>query len=114
MSKVKLMPAKGQFWVSNSSGGLVYIADPGDGSGITTALAQADGPGDVWIRPGTYTSTQPRLPFTLRGRRRRRIARNKSARHCAQTPGMQFSSQRALKWRMHIESTQYIPEGRKR
>jgi len=32
----------------------VYIPDPGDGSGIAAALAQPNGPGDVWIRPGTY------------------------------------------------------------
>lgn len=32
----------------------VYIPDPGDGSGIAFALTQPDGPGDVWIRPGTY------------------------------------------------------------
>jgi hypothetical protein len=34
-----------------------YIPDPGDGSGIATALTQPDGPGDIWIRPGTYTLT---------------------------------------------------------
>lgn len=33
-----------------------YIGDPGDGSGIAQALAEAAiTPGDVWIRPGTYT-----------------------------------------------------------
>lgn len=32
-----------------------YIPDPGDGSGIALALTQPNGPGDIWIRPGTYT-----------------------------------------------------------
>lgn len=32
----------------------VYVPDPGDGSGIALALTQFAGPGDVWIRPGTY------------------------------------------------------------
>jgi hypothetical protein len=32
----------------------VYIPDFGDGAGIATALTQPAGPGDVWIRPGTY------------------------------------------------------------
>jgi hypothetical protein len=35
-------------------GAFRYIPDPGDGSGIALALTQPDGPGDVWIRPGTY------------------------------------------------------------
>jgi hypothetical protein len=42
-------------------GPFVYIADPGDGSGIALALTQPNGPGDVWIRPGTYTKTQGRF-----------------------------------------------------
>jgi len=42
------------------AGGFIYIPDPGDGTGIQAALAQASNPppggayGDVWIRPGTY------------------------------------------------------------
>jgi hypothetical protein len=37
------------------AGGFIYIADPGDGTGIEAALSQASlAPGDVWIRPGTY------------------------------------------------------------
>lgn len=39
-----------------NAGGFQYIPDPGDGSGIAAALLQLNGPGDVWIRPGTYTS----------------------------------------------------------
>lgn len=36
----------------------VYIPDPGDGTGIASALALASAtPGDVWIRPGTYNLT---------------------------------------------------------
>lgn len=38
-----------------SSGGFVYIPDPGDGSGIASALSSASIVlGDVWIRPGLY------------------------------------------------------------
>jgi len=38
-----------------SSGGFVYIPDPGDGSGIASALSSAAAVlGDVWIRPGLY------------------------------------------------------------
>lgn len=44
-----------------NTGGFRYIADPGDGSGIALALTQPNGPGDVWIRPGTYTKTQARF-----------------------------------------------------
>lgn len=44
-----------------SMGGFNYIPDPGDGSGIALALAQSAGPGDIWIRPGTYTKTQARF-----------------------------------------------------
>lgn len=40
--------------VAYSLGGFYYIPDPGDGSGIALALTQFGGPGDVWIRPGTY------------------------------------------------------------
>jgi len=43
--------------VAYSSGGFVYIPDPGDGSGIAAALAAAGlagGEGDVHIRPGEY------------------------------------------------------------
>jgi hypothetical protein len=40
--------------VAYSTDGFIYLPDPGDGSGIAAALAQPDGPGDVWIRPGTY------------------------------------------------------------
>lgn len=32
----------------------VYIPDPGDGSGIALALTQPNGPGDVWVRPGSF------------------------------------------------------------
>lgn len=32
----------------------IYIPDPGDGSGIALALTQPFGPGDVWVRPGTF------------------------------------------------------------
>lgn len=41
--------------------GFRYIPDPGDGSGIALALTQPNGPGDIWVRPGTYTKTQARF-----------------------------------------------------
>lgn len=41
---------------STSVAGFTYILDPGDGSGIQTALGQPDGPGDVYVRPGSYIS----------------------------------------------------------
>lgn len=44
-----------------NTGGFRYIPDPGDGSGIALALTQPNGPGDVWVRPGTYTKTQARF-----------------------------------------------------
>lgn len=35
-----------------------YIADPGDGTGIALAATEAiANPGDIWVRPGTYTWT---------------------------------------------------------
>jgi len=40
--------------VAFSLNGFEYIPDPGDGTGIAFALTQPNGPGDVWIRPGTY------------------------------------------------------------
>ena len=54
--------------VSYSTDGFVYIPDLGDGAGIAAALAQPDGPGDVWIRPGTYDFGQggsPSMPLTI-------------------------------------------------
>jgi hypothetical protein len=54
-----------------STGGFYYIPDPGDGSGIATALSYATSTdpafkaaGDVWIRPGTYDLTQAGSPTT--------------------------------------------------
>ena len=54
-----------------STGGFYYIPDPGDGSGIATALSYATltdpafkAAGDVWIRPGTYDLTQAGSPTT--------------------------------------------------
>lgn len=44
---------------SLSVAGFTYILDPGDGSGIQTALAQPSGPGDVYIRPGSYVTAGP-------------------------------------------------------
>jgi hypothetical protein len=49
-------------------GAFRYIPDPGDGSGIALALTQPDGPGDVWIRPGTYDfglAGSPSMPLTI-------------------------------------------------
>jgi hypothetical protein len=48
--------------------GFRYIPDPGDGSGIALALTQPNGPGDIWVRPGTYTKTQARfvIPSNVR------------------------------------------------
>lgn len=44
---------------SASASGFVYFQDPGDGTGILAALAAAGvTPGDVWVRPGTYTLDQ--------------------------------------------------------
>jgi len=54
--------------VSYSTDGFVYIPDLGDGAGIALALTQPDGPGDVWIRPGTYDFGQggsPSMPLTI-------------------------------------------------
>lgn len=45
--------------VAYNSGGFVYIPDPGDGTGIATALANGDG--DVWARPGLYELEDARL-----------------------------------------------------
>jgi hypothetical protein len=45
-----------------------YIPDPGDGSGIALALAEASvlaTQGDVWIRPGTYTRPVGSTPLTI-------------------------------------------------
>jgi len=41
--------------VAYNTGGFMYIPDPGDGSGIAIALTQPNGPGDVWLRPGSYS-----------------------------------------------------------
>ena len=41
--------------VGYNTGGFMYIPDPGDCTGIVLALTLPNGPGDVWIRPGTYT-----------------------------------------------------------
>lgn len=49
---------------SASVAGFVYIQDPGDGSGIETALLQASGPGDVYVRPGTYVAA-PAISVTV-------------------------------------------------
>ena len=47
--------ANGDSPTAYSLDGFQYIPDPGDGTGIQTALgAAAAVPGDVWIRPGTY------------------------------------------------------------
>lgn len=40
--------------VPYNTAGFMYIPDPGDGMGIALALTQPNGPGDLWIRPGTY------------------------------------------------------------
>lgn len=55
--------------VASSVDGFVYIPDPGDGSGIALALTQPDGPGDVWIRPGTYNfglAGSPVMPLDIK------------------------------------------------
>jgi hypothetical protein len=44
---------------TGTAAGFTYIADPGDGTGIATALSAAGAvDGDVWIRPGIYTISQ--------------------------------------------------------
>ena len=44
---------------TGTAAGFTYIADPGDGTGIATALGLAAAlAADVWIRPGTYTVSQ--------------------------------------------------------
>ncbi len=48
--------------VGYNTGGFRYIPDTGDGAGIALALTQPNGPGDVWIRPGTYDLSQPGSP----------------------------------------------------
>lgn len=55
--------------VASSVNGFNYIPDPGDGSGIALALTQPDGPGDVWIRPGTYNfglAGSPTMPLNIK------------------------------------------------
>jgi hypothetical protein len=54
------------------AGAFRYIPDPGDGSGIALALAEIAGlpvpppiPGDVWIRPGTYTRPAGSTPLAI-------------------------------------------------
>jgi hypothetical protein len=48
---------------TGTAAGFTYYSDPGDGTGIAAALFDAGTvPGDVWIRPGTYTTT---APFTV-------------------------------------------------
>jgi hypothetical protein len=52
--------------VAYSTDGFVYIPDPGDGTGIETAIAFATGvPGSIWIRRGTYTKAAGQLRFTV-------------------------------------------------
>jgi hypothetical protein len=49
----------------------VYFADPGNGSGIAAALAAAAiVPGDIWIRPGTYTKAVGQTRFVIPRRTR--------------------------------------------
>ena len=57
--------ANGDSAVAYSTDGFYYIPDPGDGTGIVTALSYANPSdpafidlGDVWIRPGTYLVSQ--------------------------------------------------------
>ena len=48
---------------TGTAAGFTYYSDPGDGTGIAAALSDAGTvPGDVWIRPGTYTTP---TPFTV-------------------------------------------------
>jgi hypothetical protein len=48
---------------TGTAAGFTYYSDPGDGTGIAAALSDAaTTAGDVWIRPGTYTTT---APFTV-------------------------------------------------
>ena len=49
----------------SGTGGFWFIPDPGDGTGIEYALTQPDGPGDVWIRPGTYDLGGGTVPVPL-------------------------------------------------
>lgn len=44
----------GDLAAASSFGGFVYFQDPGDGSGVVAALAQPNGLGDVYVRPGSY------------------------------------------------------------
>lgn len=56
----------GDLAAAYATDGFFYIPDPGDGTGIATALGvgyAATVPGDVWIRPGTYDLTQPTSPI---------------------------------------------------
>ncbi len=40
------------------TGAFRYIPDPGDGTGIALAITESTAaPGDIWVRPGTYTWT---------------------------------------------------------
>jgi len=48
--------------IGYNTGGFRYIPDTGNGAGIALALTQPNGPGDVWIRPGTYNLSQPGSP----------------------------------------------------
>ena len=47
----------GDLAASTSFAGFVYIQDPGDGSGVAAALAQPNGLGDVYVRPGNYVGS---------------------------------------------------------
>ena len=45
----------GDLAAATTFGGFIYFQDPGDGSGVAAALAQPNGIGDVYVRPGTYS-----------------------------------------------------------
>ena len=47
----------GDLAATTSFAGFVYIQDPGDGSGVAAALAQPNGLGDVYVRPGNYVGS---------------------------------------------------------
>lgn len=73
--------------VAYSAGGFMYIPDPGDGTGIATALAAAASePGSVLVRRGTYTlGARLTVPAGIRviGEGASTIIRSGSADHCA-------------------------------
>lgn len=57
--------------VGYSVGGFTYVPDTGDGSGIEAALVLAAiVPGDIWIRPGTYTRPIGATRFIVPGNTR--------------------------------------------